>query len=559
MTLSPDQRHAGLLVPLFALRGRRDLGIGDVAALRELIAWTANLGFRLIQLLPINETGSDHSPYNAISSRAIDPTTIETTPEALADLSESDFRTVLEQARGDHDSAESVSYPAVKRLKLRLLEKAFSRFEQRPPEDQQALAAFIEQQTEWIESYSLFRSLVEYHGMANWNSWPDLHRSPQGAENWVASLPPQAEKTIRRRRRLFCYIQWVAFEQWRQLKEEAGHQGIALMGDIPFGISYQSADVWSHPDLFQTAWFGGTPPDKIFKHDPFVQKWGQNWGLPLYQWSAHRAENFRWWRARVGGVREFFDLFRIDHILGFYRIYGFPWPPERNGEFLPLDLQEARKRTHGRLPGFQPRPDDTPAHREHNCRDGETYLRPLLEEAGPDRIVGEDLGEVPDYVRPSLHRLDIAGMKVPIWEREETGELIPGIRYERRSLAIFGTHDHDPLRVHWERLAADAATPGGTSARDEMRRLATFAGLRSSHPPASYTPALHRALLDALFRSNSWLAVVMITDLFARTERFNLPGIAAGNWTRRMHAPVSQLDLSLILPGLPQMLSAAGR
>src|SRR4029450_2460521 len=128
--------------------------------------------------------------------------------------------------------------------------------------------------------------------------------------------------------------------------------------DIPFGVSYYSADVWAHPQLFQSGWCGGTPPDKIFKHDPFVQKWGQNWGIPLYDWNAMRATHFAWWRQRVRMVREFFHLFRIDQWLGFYRIYGFPWRPEQNGVFLALDETAATARTNGLLPCFHPRPDD---------------------------------------------------------------------------------------------------------------------------------------------------------------------------------------------------------
>src|SRR6202022_2928990 len=112
------------------------------------------------------------------------------------------------------------------------------------------------------------------------------------------------------------------------------------MGHIPFGVSYYSADVFARPAAFALDWSGGAPPEPYFKDDEFTQKWGQNWGIPLYRWELMRANNLGWWRQRIRGVKQIFDLFRIDHVLGFYRIYAFPWRPERNKEFLPLDWNQ---------------------------------------------------------------------------------------------------------------------------------------------------------------------------------------------------------------------------
>ena len=122
-----------------------------------------------------------------------------------------------------------------------------------------------------------------------------------------------------------------------------------LMGDIPFGVNYYSADVYSRRDEFALDWSGGAPPEPYFKDDEFTQKWGQNWGIPLYRWDVMRTRNLAWWRQRVRGVRKIFHVFRIDHVLGFYRIYAFPWRPERNAEFLPLSWDEMRERTGGAI------------------------------------------------------------------------------------------------------------------------------------------------------------------------------------------------------------------
>src|SRR5947199_5697208 len=118
------------------------------------------------------------------------------------------------------------------------------------------------------------------------------------------------------------------------MKSYAEAHGVALMGDIPFGVSYYSADVFARPDEFMLEWSGGAPPEPYFKDDAFTQKWGQNWGIPLYRWDQMRADNFAWWRQRVRGLRHLFHVFRIDHVLGFYRIHSFPWRPEENIRFL---------------------------------------------------------------------------------------------------------------------------------------------------------------------------------------------------------------------------------
>jgi 4-alpha-glucanotransferase len=565
MNLDLDRRVAGVLVPIFALRGSGDLGVGDALSLIEFVDWLADAGFAIAKILPINETGGDHSPYNAISSRALDPTTIRTTPDQIPDLRPKDFEGALAEIDRTKLDSTIVNYGVVKPLKQRLLESAFERFRKNQLTRQSSRAvefrAFCRAEAEWLESYTLFRVLLENHAGERWDRWPSEHRTPAEAVAWAAALPTRKGQNFAKRRQFFAYVQWIAFTQWRKAKAHAESRGVALMGDIPFGVSFQSADVWSHPHLFLRDWYGGTPPDRVFKHDPFVVKWGQNWGIPLYDWAAMRADGFQWWRQRVRGVREFFDLFRIDHVLGFYRIYGFPWPPERNAEFLPLSEHEARERAHGEAPHFMPRPDDTHENKEANRREGEEYLRMILSEAGEGRVIGEDLGEVPDYVRPNLTHLGIAGYKIPAWEKRHDGSLIPGGEYQRLSLATYGTHDHEPLRAMWEHLNHAARDEHqGAGARHELRLLASFAGLDPGHPPHQFTPELHHAFLRALFNSNSWIAVVMITDLFGRTERFNFPGVSGSeNWTQRLHAPIAELQREAILPTVSALIRASGR
>jgi 4-alpha-glucanotransferase len=396
-----------------------------------------------------------------------------------------------------------------------------------------------------LRDYALFRVLIEQNkGSAAWDHWPPQHQTIERARSWLRDLPQEKQPAVKRRLDFFCYVQWIADQQWRDVKAHAEQRGVVLMGDIPFGVSYYSADVFSRPNEFMLDWFGGAPPEPLFKDDAFTQKWGQNWGIPLYRWSAMRANNFQWWRERVRATRRIFHLFRIDHVQGFYRVYAFPWRPERNKEFLPLDQHQMLERTGGRAPHFVPRDDDTPEHREANKREGEEYLRVVLEEAGAARVVGEDLGVVPDYVRPNLRSLGIAGFKIPQWETSH-GMIFPGDRYERFSVATYATHDHEPIRALWHEALEHPNSDRGQQARATLEKIALFAGLNFKIDPPDFEKDFYLAIMEALFRCDSWIAITMITDLLARKYRFNVPGTKANlNWTRRIQRSIAKLRSS---------------
>jgi len=257
-----------------------------------------------------------------------------------------------------------------------------------------------------------------------------------------------------------------------------------------------------------------------------------------------RTKKFQWWRERVRATRRIFHLFRIDHVQGFYRVYAFPWRPERNKEFLPLDQHQMLERTGGHAPHFFPRDDNTPEHREANKHEGEEYLRVIMDEAGAARVTGEDLGVVPDYVRPSLQSLGIAGFKIPQWEIRDA-MVIPGDRYERLSVATYATHDHQPIRALWDEALERPNSETGQQARVTLEKIALFGGLDSNIDQLNYEKDFYPAMMHALFRCNSWIAIVMITDLLARKYRFNVPGTKANlNWTRRIQRSIAKLRSS---------------
>lgn len=541
--MSPEQKLAGVLVPVFALRGRTDFGIGDVAALRECLVWAASHGLGAVQILPVNEPGMDHSPYNLLSAMALDPLTLSMEPEDLPGLTHVAFLQAQADAPKD---ADRVDYARVQGIKEALLAKAHAGFLGLPPTGalRREFRSFRKAEAPWLEFYLLHRALIERHGDGNPADWPTAHRSPDATKKWLAALPPRERQAFEARMEYFAYIQWVAWRQWEDARRLADQLGLALIGDIPVGVSLCSADVWAHPAWFDVSRSSGAPPERVFQSDPFTEQWGQNWGFPLYNWTAMAADGHIWWRMRLRRLFRIFHLLRVDHALGFFRIYSFPWRPEENARFIGLSKQEAAALTGGRLPGFVDFDDETEERREHNRKRGMEILSLFLEESAPHHLIAEDLGEVAPYVRPTLAALEIPGFKIPQWEHSGD-RLTPGISYPRLSLATFATHDHPPLREIWEGLHREIQAGGEASGRalHQQWQFMDFCARPDFFLPAPFSKTIHEILLRGLFLSNSWLAIHMISDLLGNADRFNTPGsIGGANWTQRLPCPISELD-----------------
>jgi 4-alpha-glucanotransferase len=401
-----------------------------------------------------------------------------------------------------------------------------------------AFFRFRREERAWLDNYCIYRWLMDQSGGSEaWDWWPEAWKTVDGALAHLESERARNAAAVTERLEFYAWVQWLCFHQWRAVRAHADNKGVKLMGDIPIGVSRYSADVFFHREDFDLENCGGAPPELVFKHDPFIQKWGQNWGIPLYHWDRMQAAGFPWWRQRISKLTDIFHIFRIDHVLGFYRIYSFPWQPQRNGEFLSLTEKEAAKLTGGPLPGWAPRPDDTPANKAANRADGDVRLRMAIEAAGSSAVVGEDLGSVPDYVRPHLASLDIAGFRVPQWDFDDEGHVIPPDQLPECSFATYATHDHDSIPAMWanyHRIVADPeADPDEQQQAEEyLRLMAEFAGISDETP---YGPEVKAALIGALLSSRSRYAAVMITDICDLTDRINSPGtVGPHNWSFRL-------------------------
>ena len=530
------------MIPVFCLRRAGDLGIGDTAALREWIDWAGNHGVGFIQLLPINENGAEESPYSAISSVALDPIYLALDAD-IPGLDAADLALTRSQL-GTALHAPWVDYLAVRHAKRGLLELAWARFEGAAPAYGEDFARFSREEAGWLDDYCLFRLLMEQHGESlTWDHWPESCRTPSLARQHLAQLRLRDKAAIASRLGFFAFVQWLCFRQWRALRAYADSRNVKLMGDVPIGICWHSCDVFFQRDDFHLDWFGGSPPEGMSQSDPFFQQWGQNWGIPLYRWDHMEANGFLWWKTRLARLNEFFRMLRLDHVLGFYRIYAFPWRPERNHEFVGLPHEQAAALNGGLLPRWFLRPDDSAENKAANRAAGDLRLRAILPAAAGTDIIAEDLGWVPDYVRPHLAALDIAGFRIPHWDCNEFGHPAPGDSFPENSFAAYSTHDHDPVNRIWRTCLQTIQQPHDQpvwqvqNAQGTLRILCEFANIPiPGHGPwPPFTEGIHLRLIKALLNSHSRFASLMVTELFGIDERINHPATAgAHNWSFRL-------------------------
>jgi 4-alpha-glucanotransferase len=469
-------RRAGISVPLFSLRSTRGWGIGEIGDIPIVAGWLRSASQSVLQILPLNELApSESSPYSALSAMAIDPQFISIWMMDDGEMFENAWKRELEAVR----SAPRIDYMAVRALKDRALRASFDRFFQTEwsldTAKAASLRAYATAEAWWLDDYSLYRALRAQAGEQPWTQWPAELRDRE------PSALAGVRVSLFREILYYQYIQWIAAEQWQAVR--LGTEGIEILGDFPFMVTLDSADVWSRRDDFILDASVGTPPDAF-------SETGQQWGLPPYSWEKARANDFEWLRLRARRQADLYDGFRIDHLVGFYRTY-----------VRPLD---------GRPPYFMP------SEEPEQIALGEALMRIMI---GTDADVSvEDLGTVPDFVRYSIARLGLPGYKVLRWE-PAAPMLFPAM-----SVAMTGTHDTETLAVWWESLDAD-----------ERSRF----GSESIH----FDAEVRDILLAGIYNAGSNLVLLPIQDVFGWRDRINHPStISDANWTWTLPWPVDQLD-----------------
>lgn len=306
----PERRWhgAGTAVPLFSLRSEEGLGIGEFPDLKLLVDWAVATGQRAIQLLPINDTTTtgtwrDSYPYNANSSFALHPQFIRLTDAGIEE--DESYR----QMREELNALPDVDYEQVNRIKQRLLRASFARNGARTTASPD-YRSFVAANRPWLLPYAAFCTLRDDHGSADFTRWGDLSRYEEA----------KVEEFCTRRRddiAYHCYVQYHLHRQLAEAVRYARSRGVLLKGDLPIGIGRTSADAWQHPHLFRMGMQAGAPPDAF-------SATGQNWGFPTYDWERMSRDGYAWWRSRLRKMSDYFDAYRIDHILGFFRIWEIP-------------------------------------------------------------------------------------------------------------------------------------------------------------------------------------------------------------------------------------------
>jgi 4-alpha-glucanotransferase len=312
---SKTLRAAGVAIPVFSLRGEQSLGVGEFADLKRLGDWAANVGLKLIQILPINDTTSSHDwtdsyPYSAISVFALHPIYLRI--EDMGYVMENEFPVELDSAREWLNALGQIDYEEVMKAKTELTRRVFTKHHKQITASA-GFRNFLQGNHDWLVPYAVFCVKRDENHTADFSQWGEWAVYDQEkAEAMATSGHPQWHET--------SYHIWLQYELDRQLSDAVEYlhaHGIALKGDLPIGIDRQSVDAWSAPHLFKLDAQAGAPPDA------FAVK-GQNWGFPTYNWEVMREDGYAWWRERFAKLSRYFDAYRIDHILGFFRIWQIP-------------------------------------------------------------------------------------------------------------------------------------------------------------------------------------------------------------------------------------------
>lgn len=394
-----NRKLAGTQVPVFSLRTRKSAGIGDFGDLKTMIDFVASTGQKVLQLLPINDTTITHTwtdsyPYSCISVFAIHPQYADL--HALPELKDAKARAEAEKTRAELNALDKIDYEKVNDFKINYLRQIFNQEGEKMMKTAEYKAFF--QDTElWLVPYAQYSYLRDKNGTADFNQWPD-HQVWDEAERKVLADPKTAAyKNVA----FFYFVQFVLDRQMQEAHEHAKAKGVILKGDIPIGVNRNGCDVWTEPKYFNLNGQAGAPPDDFSAN-------GQNWGFPTYNWFEMLKDGCQWWNRRFQNMARYFDAYRIDHVLGFFRIWEIPVHSVYGllGQFAPA-LAMSREEIESYGLHFQE----------------DRFTRPFITDWVLDRVFHERAGEVKEKY---LDRLD-----------DERYQMKPEVDTQRKVEALF--------------------------------------------------------------------------------------------------------------------------
>ena len=394
-----NRKLAGTQVPVFSLRTRKSAGIGDFGDLKTMIDFVASTGQKVLQLLPINDTTITHTwtdsyPYSCISVFAIHPQYADL--HALPELKDAKARAEAEKTRAELNALDKIDYEKVNDFKINYLRQIFNQEGEKMMKTAEYKAFF--QDTElWLVPYAQYSYLRDKNGTADFNQWPDHQVWDEAERKALADPKTAAYKNVA----FFYFVQFVLDRQMQEAHEHAKAKGVILKGDIPIGVNRNGCDVWTEPKYFNLNGQAGAPPDDFSAN-------GQNWGFPTYNWFEMLKDGCQWWNRRFQNMARYFDAYRIDHVLGFFRIWEIPVHSVHGllGQFAPA-LAMSREEIESYGLHFQE----------------DRFTRPFITDWVLDRVFHERAGEVKEKY---LDRLD-----------DERYQMKPEVDTQRKVEALF--------------------------------------------------------------------------------------------------------------------------
>lgn len=583
-------RGAGVAIPVFSLRSKHSWGCGDFADLRLMADWAAKTAMSVIQLLPVNDTTTDGSrrdsyPYNAISAFALNPLYLSPDDavkhcteyaDASAVTSIKSLRARFARRGKRLNEKDAVDYEATIKLKIEFLRELYALCGA-DVIGSEPFERFFAESKSWLIPYMAFCVLRDRYSTVNFSLWSELSKyDAVQAEQFIKANSTECY--------FYAFVQYLLDEQLSRARDYAHQRGVALKGDIPIGVAPLSVDVWCAPELYNCTMSAGAPPDAFAEE-------GQNWGFPTYNWSRMAEDGYAWWCARLKKMERYFDAYRIDHILGFFRIwevprnavsavlghfnpsmpytpqeietFGFEFDAERDvahdltsTDVLFLEYPYSQGCFFPRIEGFRTakfaalteeqqraymRLYEDFYYNRHNDMWRDNALKRLraLMKASPMLTCGEDLGMIPACVAEVMASERILSLEIERMPKQFGVEFGATEQYPYLSVAATSTHDMSTIRGWWEEDSSIAQRYW----RDVLHR--------TGEVEVTCSAATAFDILLGHMRSHSMLAILPLQDWLAvdeslrlanpAAERINVPADANHYWRYRMHLTLEEL------------------